>query len=270
MTEITNANIKALINTQIHNEIIEGAIKESQVLRHMRRLPNMTSNQTQLKILDNLPIAYWQTSNTSLKNLTAMAWANKYLVAEELAVIVPISENLANDTNSDIWSYVRPRLMEAFGKKIDQAIIMGIDTPAHFRMSLVDSAMNAGATVTGTADLYKDINNAMAYVEESGYDPNVVMGSTALKSKFRMLLDSTGQPIKGTEIDSIAKIYADNGAWDKTRASMIVGDFSQAVFAIRQDITFDVFREGSIHNPVNKELLYNLMQQDKQQELMAA
>ena len=77
-----------------------------------------------------------------------------------------------------------------------------------------------------------------------------------------MLVDSTGQPIRGTEIDSIPKYFVKNGGWDKTKAKMIVGDFSQAVYAIRQDITFDVFREGSIYDPVTKELLYALMQQD--------
>lgn len=260
--EITSQNIKALINKQIMTDVIEGAVKQSAVLQHFRRLQNMTSNQTQLAVLDNLPIAYWQTSNTAFKKLTSMAWRNKYIIAEELAVIVPISINLANDSSIDVWAEVKPRLAEAFGKKIDETILMGIDKPQHFRMSLVDSAINAGATITGTADLYKDIDKAMSYVEMSDYNPNTVMGSLAMKSAFRNLVDSTGQPIRGTEIDAIPKIYVDNGSWDRTKATMLVGDFSQAVYAIRQDITFDVFTEGSIHDPATKELLFNLMQQD--------
>lgn len=266
-TEITRQNVEALIRSQLTSEIIQGVIKESAVLKYFKRLPNMTSNQVQMPVLDNLPVAYWQTSDTALKRTTSMAWRNKYITAEELAVIVPISENVVNDASVDLWAEIRPRLFEAMGKKIDQAILMGIDKPQHFRLSLVESAINAGSTVAGTADLYKDINNAMAYVEESGFDSNAVMGSVGLKSKFRMLVDSTGQPIRGTEIDSIPKVFVENGAWDKEKAQMIVGDFSQAVYAIRQDITFDVFREGSIYDPVTKELLYALMQQDELQEV---
>lgn len=260
--EITGQNIQALINPQIMNEIVEGAIKESAVLQYFRRLPNMISNQTKMPVLDNLPIAYWQTSNTAFKKLTSMAWKNKYIVPEELAVIIPISENLLADTGRDIWGEVMPRVAEAFGKKIDQAIVMGLDKPQQFRLSIVDSAINAGATVTETADLYKDINNAMAFVEESDYNPNAVMGGVGLKSAFRMLVDSTGQPIRGTEIDSIPKLYMDNGAWDKQRAKMIVGDFSQAVYAIRQDVTFKILDQAAIYDPSNKELLFNLPQQD--------
>lgn len=260
--EITKQDIQALIRTQVMDEIIEGAVKESAVLRYFRRLPDMTSNQTKMTVLDNLPIAYWQTSDTAFKRVTSMAWRNKYIIPEELAVIVPIAENYLADSGRDLWAEIKPRIIEAFGKKIDQAIIMGIDKPQHFRMSLIDSAINAGATVTETTNLYKDINDAMAYVEESDFNPSAIMGSVALKSAFRMLVDSTGQPIKGTEIDSIPKLFMDNGAWDKTRAKFMVGDFSQAVYAIRQDVTFKIIDQGCINDPVTKELLYNLPQQD--------
>ena len=77
-----------------------------------------------------------------------------------------------------------------------------------------------------------------------------------------MLLDTTKQPIRGTEIDELPRFYVDNGSWDNTTASLIVGDFSQAVYAIRQDITFDIFREGIVQDPTTGDILYNLMQQD--------
>lgn len=261
-SEIARKNVEALIRQQLTNEIIQGAINESAVLKYFKRLPNMTSNQTQMPVLDNLPVAYWQTSDTAMKRTSSMAWKSKFINAEELAVIVPISENVVNDSSFDLWSEIRPRLVEAMGQKIDEAILMGRDKPQGFRLGLIDSAINAGATVTSTNDLYKDLNNAMSFVEESDYDPTAVLGSVSLKSAFRMLVDSTGQPIRGTEIDSIPKYFVKNGGWDKTKAKMLVGDFSQAVYAIRQDITFDVFREGSIYDPVTKELLYALMQQD--------
>lgn len=259
---IETRDIEALINTQVAPDILEGAIKQSAVLQYFRRLPDMTSNQTKLAVLDRLPMAYWQTSNTSFKKLTSMAWKNKYLIPEEVHAIITVSENELADTGRDLWGSIQLRLEEAFGKKIDQAIISGIDKPNGFRMSLIDSAINAGATVTETQDFYKDINNAMSYVEESDYNPNAVLGGVGIKSAFRMLVDSTGQPIRGTEIDSIDKLYVGNGSWDKTRAKLLVGDFTQAVYAIRQDISFKILTEASIHDPVTHELIYNLPQQD--------
>ena len=52
-----------------------------------------------------------------------------------------------------------------------------------------------------------------------------------------------------------------NGAWDKSKALMVSGDFSQLVFSIRQDITFKLFTEGVVQN-TDGTIAYNLMQND--------
>jgi len=266
MSMITRNNASALIPEQETREIIEGVVKQSKAMQLFRKLPNMSSGTTKMRVLDSLPLAYWQTMGTagadSKKKLTNMAWDNKYIYAEELAVIIPIAQATLDDADYDIWAEAKPRLVEAFGKKFDQAVFFGTDKPAQFRKGLVPSIIDAGATVNSTGDLYKDVSDAMAYVELSGYDPKALVGGVDLKAKFRMLLDTTKQPIKGTEIDALPREYVDNGAWDSDIADFIVGDFSQAVYAIRQDMTFDIFREGIIQDPSTGEILYNLLQQD--------
>ena len=261
---IDKTNVEALIDTQVANEIFEGVVRESKALSMFRRLPNMTSDKTKLRVLDSLPIAYFvdESTNNGRKNLTKMAWDKKYINAAELAVIVPIKENVLNDTEIDIWAEVKPRIVEAFGKKIDNAIFNGTDKPADWRAGLIPSIVTAGAEVTEGDNLYSDINDVMTKVEESGYNVTGLLGGVGLKGKFRMLTDTTGQPIKGTEIDSLPKAFLDNGAWDKTKSVLIAGDFSQAVYAIRQDVTYKVLTEAVIQDPSNGDILYNLAQDD--------
>lgn len=261
---IDKTNVEALIDTQVANEIFEGVVRESKALSMFRRLPNMTSDKTKLRVLDSLPIAYFvdESTNNGRKNLTKIAWDKKYINAAELAVIVPIKENVLNDTSIDIWSEVKPRIVEAFGKKIDNAIFNGTDKPADWRAGLIPSIVTAGAEVTEGDNLYSDINDVMTKVEESGYNVTGLLGGVGLKGKFRMLTDTTGQPIKGTEIDSLPKAFLDNGAWDKTKSILIAGDFSQAVYAIRQDVTYKVLTEAVIQDPSNGDILYNLAQDD--------
>lgn len=261
---IDKTNVEALIDTQVANEIFEGVVRESKALSMFRRLPNMTSDKTKLRVLDSLPIAYFvdESTNNGRKNLTKMAWDKKYINATELAVIVPIKENVLNDTSIDIWAEVKPRVVEAFGKKIDNAIFNGTDKPADWRAGLIPSIVSAGAEVTEGDNLYSDINDVMTKVEESGYNVTGLLGGVGLKGKFRMLTDTTGQPIKGTEIDSLPKAFLDNGAWDKTKSILIAGDFSQAVYAIRQDITYKVLTEAVIQDPSDGSILYNLAQDD--------
>ena len=260
---ISRTDAEVLIDEQVSREIIEGTIKQSRAMSMFRRLPNMTSNKTQMRVLDSLPLVYWQNSDDDRKKITKMAWDKKYIIAEEMAVIVPIPEAVLDDASYDIWADVRPRIEEAMGKKFDQAVFTGADKPKGFRADLLTSVLNAGATITpGSDTLYKSINDAMVKVEESGYNVTGVVGGVDIKGKFRMMTDTTGQPIKGTEIDSLSKAYVDNGAWDKTLAQMIVGDFTQAVYAIRQDITFKVLDQAVIQDPSTGEIVYNLAQQD--------
>ncbi len=261
---ITKRNAEALFSVDEVNDIVQGVIKESAVLKMFTQLPNMTSGAMRMRVLDGLPMAYWVGStNNGRKNLTEMAWANKYIVPEELAVIVPIKEDVLDDASIDIWAQVRPRLVEAIGKKIDQAILVGVDKPAGFRADLLTSILNAGAYVAqGSGTLYSAINDAMVKVEESGYNPTGIIGGVDVKGKFRMMLDTSGQPIKGTEIDELPKAYIDNGAWDKTKAQMIVGDFTQAVYSIRQDITYKLLTEAVIQDPSDGTIKYNLAQED--------
>lgn len=263
---ITRQNAEALFSEDLVAEIIQGVTKQSAALRMFRRLPNMSSNIMRMRVLDALPMAYWVNDSTDngRKQVTNAAWANKYIVPAEIAVIVPIKEDVLDDASIDIWGEIRPRLVEAIGKKIDQAIFVGVDKPSAWRADLLSSIAQAGAYVpqaSGTT-LYSAINDAMVKVEESGYNVTGVVGGVDVKGKFRMMLDTSGQPIKGTEIDELPKAYIDNGAWDKTKAQMIIGDFTQAVYSIRQDITYKVLDQAIIQNPSDGEIMYNLAQED--------
>ena len=260
---ITKTNASALIPEQVMNEIFKEAEKESKVLKMFRRLPNMTSDKTQLKVVDSLPIAYYvnEETNNGRKEVTNMAWKNVTLTAEEIAVIVPIKDNVLNDANVDIWEQVKPELVKAIGKKIDESVLFGIGAPTSFGDGVIPSIVAKSKSVKETGDLYADINEVMANVEESGHEVTGLLGGVNLKSKFRMLLDKNGQPIQNTEIGALERAFVDNGAWNKETATLIAGDFSQAVYAIRQDVTFDVFREGIIQNS-DGSIAYNLLQND--------
>jgi hypothetical protein len=63
-------------------------------------------------------------------------------------------------------------------------------------------------------------------------------------------------------LDGTALTFPQNGAFDPTIAQMIAGDFSQAVYALRQDVTVKILDQGVIQDPTTKAIVYNLAQQD--------
>lgn len=273
-TIIDRSGADSLIPVQEANEIIQGTITQSAVLSRGRKLANMTSKQYKVPVLDMLPIAYFVNGDTGQKKTTKQAWDKKFIVAEEIAVIVPIPESVLDDSEYDIWAEVKPRVTEAFGKVIDGAVLFGTEKPSTWRDGVVATATKAGTVVTyGTGDdLYDKImseDGVIAKVEDCGYFVNGHMADISMRAKLRGLKDTNGNPIfkidmQGSTnyaLDGSPMNFPNNGAFDKSKALMISGDFSQLVYAIRQDITFKLFTEGVVQN-TDGTIAYNLMQND--------
>ena len=127
---IDRSGAESLIPVQESNEIIQGVVTQSAVLSRGRKLANMTSRQYKMPVLDMLPIAYFVNGDTGQKQTTKQAWDKKFITAEEIAVIVPVPESVLDDSDYDIWGEVKPRIIEAFGGKIDGAVLFDVDKPA--------------------------------------------------------------------------------------------------------------------------------------------
>ena len=271
---IDRTGAESLIPTQEANEIIQGTIAQSAVLSRGRKLANMTSRQYKMPVLDMLPIAYFVNGDTGQKKTTKQAWDKKFITAEEIAVIVPIPEAVLDDAEYDIWAEVKPRVTEAFGKVIDGAILFDVDKPSTWRDGVVTTATKTKSVVelaTGD-DLYDKImaeEGVIAKVEDSGYFVNGHMADISMRAKLRGLKDTTGNPIFKSDLqgatsyslDGSPMNFPNNGAFDKSKALMISGDFNQLVYSIRQDITFKLFTEGVVQN-TDGTIAYNLMQND--------
>ena len=63
-------------------------------------------------------------------------------------------------------------------------------------------------------------------------------------------------------LDGVPIQFPENGSFMPDIAQLVVGDFSKAVYAIRQDITVKLLTEGVIQDPNTKDIVYNLAQQD--------
>jgi HK97 family phage major capsid protein len=271
---IDRSGAAALIPEENAKEIIQGVVTQSAVLARGRKLPNMSSKTYKMPVLDMLPIAYFVNGDTGQKKTTKQAWDKKMITAEEIAVIVPIPEAVLDDSDYDIWGEVKPRVIEAFGKVIDGAILFDEEKPSSWRDGIVTTATNAGAIVTlsDSDSLYDKImaeDGVIAKVEDCGYFVNGHMADISMRAKLRGLKDTTGNPIFKSDMQSSTPYSLDgspmnfpnNGAFDKSKALMISGDFSQLVYSIRQDITFKLFTEGVVQN-ADGSIAYNLMQND--------
>lgn len=267
---ITRTDAEALIPTETSKEIIQSVITTSSVLPLMRKLPNMSTKQRKMAVLSALPVAGFVDGDNGLKPVSSAAWANKYITAEEIAVIIPIPEAVLDDSDYDIWAELKPSIIAAFNKVIDGNVLFKTDRTT-WPAPIVPTAIARKHTVALGAgvDIADDINTMMATVEEDGFDVNGFAGDVSVKSKLRGLRDKNGgllfQPslTSGTP-DTLygqALHYVKNGSWDKEKGLIVGGDWSQAVYAMRQDMTFKVLDQAVISDADGK-IIYNLAQQD--------
>ncbi len=279
---IGRSDASALIPEDVSRQIIQGAVEQSSVMQLATRLPNMNRAQRRLPVLSSLPTAYFVTGDTGLKQTTEVQWDNKYVDAEELAVIVPIPEAVLADQDYDIWGEVRPRIQEAFGKAFDAAVLYGTNAPSSWPDDLHTAAVSASHTVDLSAaetdgDIYDAILGAsgvLALVEEDGFAVNGHVADLTMRAKLRSLRASTGEPIfqrsmdrqdvQGStryELDGEPIFFPRNGSMDATTALLFSGDWSQLVYAMRQDITYKVLDQAVIQDGSGS-IVYNLAQQD--------
>lgn len=272
---ISRQQAEALIQEQLINTIQQDAPKQSVFMGLARKLPNMTSKQTRIPVLDMLPMAYWVNGDTGFKQTSEQAWDNVYITAEELAVIVPIPEAVVADASFDILGEVQPRVMEAIGQRVDGATIFGVNRPASWRADIITTARQAGNNVApGSSPNYYDLimgeGGVIAKVEESGRMVTGALSAMDMRAKLRGLKGQDGHPIFKSDmqgatsyaLDGAPMYFPQNGSFDQSIAQLIVGDFSQAVYSIRQDITVKILDQGVIQDPSTKAIVYNLAQQD--------
>ena len=273
MAIISREKAEAIIREQVVQQIFQDAPKQSTFMGMARKLPNMTSNQTRIRVLDFLPTAYWVNGDIGFKQTTEQAWDNVFMTAAELATIVPIPEAVLNDAEFDIFGQVTPRVVEAIGQKVDLATIFGINRPAEWDLDIISRARQAGNNVAPGADLYAallGVGGVWDKVEGAGYTVTGAIAKPGFRAALRGLRDTAGSPIFATSmqatpsytLDGSPLAFPTNGAFDQTAAQLVVGDFSQAVYAIRQDVTVKIIDQGVVQDPVTKAIVYNLAQQD--------
>ncbi len=273
----SRTDVSALIPEAVANDMIGAATAESAVLSMFRQIP-VSATQTRLPVLSALPVAYWVTGDTGLKQTTEINWANKYLNIEEAATILPVPDAVVEDMQQNVWDQAMPYLVEAFGRLVDEAVFFGVNAPASFPTNISAAAASAGNTVTEGATaanggFFGDLDAVYAKVEEDGYDVNGFVAARNARTKFRAARGTDGQRLDAGRVggdlnsfDGLNISYPMRGLFPTgggagTNVRLFAGDWDQFILGIRRDITVDVFNQGVIQDGAGA-IVYNLMQQD--------
>ncbi len=291
MAEVTRANAGALIQEDA-SELLRGVASTNPLLQLARRLPDMSTAQRRTPVMSALATAYFVSGDTGLKQTTSVEWENKYIDAEELAVIVPIAEAVYNDTSYDMWAEIRPALIDALNYAINSAVLFGTNIPASWTTNMGAAGLLARATaashvidystqVAAGDDVYDVImgpSGTIALIEADGFMATGHLAATSMRGTLRGLREQVydgtttiagGAPIfvrsmqegGGYELDGSPIYFTTDGSMSAGNTLLFTGQWDQLVWAMRQDVTWKLLDQAVLQDGAGN-ILYNLAQQD--------
>ncbi|ATN88499.1 major capsid protein [Mycobacterium phage DaWorst] len=257
MADISRSEVATLIQEAYANDLLASAKKGSTVLQAFPTV-NMGTKTTHLPVLATLPGASWVSESATepegVKPTSEATWADRTLVAEEVAVIIPVHENVVDDASTSLLEEIAALGGQAIGKKLDQAVIFGTDKPSSWvSPALLPAAVAANQDYTivpGDAnedDLIGCINQASKAVAAAGYMPDTLLASLGFRFDVANLRDANGNPIfRDESFNGFNTYFNANGAWPVGVAEALVVDSSRVRIGVRQDITVKFLDQATV------------------------
>lgn len=276
MADISRSDVATLIQEAYATDFLNWTANSSAVLRAFptRNLGTKTTNEP---VLATKPHAKWvaesATLSTGVKPTAEVTWANKTLVAEELAVIVPIHENVLDDATTNVVADIVKAGGEAIAYALDAAVIFGQHKPATWTSNaLLPSAVAAGganhqvvSATPGATDLAGSFLKGAEALSDK-YDPTTVLTRKGMRYRFANLRDSQGEPIfqasmsnnpastdnlYGLDVYYATGTVADDAlgdilVWDPAMCEALIVDRSRVVIGVRQDIEVKFLDQATV------------------------
>jgi len=231
-----------VIPTEMAAQIIQEAAQYSTVLQLANLVP-MGTQINELPIPKTLPRASFVNAAGGRKPFTELALEAQVLRAEEVAAVSAIPDQYLEDAVVNIWGFVRPRLAEAIGLALDDAVIFGTGAPPSYPTGGIVSNTFSQAVANGV-DAVDAINQGMSLVEAQGLGVTGHAADLTVKGRLRGVRDDTGALLLGvTQADqatrpSIYGLPASYTSWPRITTDLITGAWNYLMIGVRQDIRY--------------------------------
>lgn len=173
------------------------------------------------------------------------------LKAHKLGIILVASREALNYTWQKFFEDMKPQIVEAFHTKIDEAGLLGHETP--FANSVAKSAKDASHTIVGPIN-YENLLKLEDALYESDVNPNAFVSKVQNRSALREARDGDKKTIydKATNtIDGITTVDLKSKQFKK--GDLLAGDFNSLIYGVPYNINFKISEEGQISTMKNSD-----------------
>jgi HK97 family phage major capsid protein len=253
-TPIAPLDFSGVIPIEFSTQIIEEAVLQSAALQ-LGNLQPMGTSISEMPVPKTLPKAGWVSVAGGRKPYTDLALQTQTIKAEEVAAVTAIPDVYLEDSQINLWGWVRPRLAEAIAMAIDEAILFGINAPTSFPVGGVVGAAQGDVTGFDAVDM---VNQAMGLVEAQGLNVTGHAADLTVKSVLRGQRDRNNALLLGeTQVDdlTVPTLYGVPIAYSSFAVAdpdFITGNWASLIIGVRQDIRYNMDPSAVIADDAGK------------------
>lgn len=278
-----NAN---LLPRTLAGPIFEKSVEQSAIMALARRAPLSIDANTSIPIPLDVPTADW-VGQGARKPLSSGAVDVKQMSPKKLAVLVPVSEEVAMTNAGGLWTQLQKDLPTAFARAFDHATIhgktmKGAAGPFTEYLTQTTNTVELDTAAQTAGGIWADLVNGMELVVDGDWDYTGTVADNRLKPKLMLAVDANGRPIfvdtttPGMDMALAGTLMSEPLAYSRsvsgkqrrqststdTGLRAVGGDWSQAAFGVGMDITVRISKEatyvdeeGGVHSAFQENLV---------------
>lgn len=198
-TTLSSIN-STLLPPTITGPIFDQATESSAVMSLARRVPLSVTAQTAIPVSMDIPAAGWVAEGGS-KPVGNGAVGIKTMVGKKVALLVPVSQEIAQTNAAGLYAQLRQDLPTAIARAFDYAAIHGLDLRTGGAGPFADylkrgvTSVELGTTAQASGGMYADLVSGEKAVVDAGFDFGGFAADPRLKPTLKMSTDTTGRPL---------------------------------------------------------------------------
>ncbi|MER5350588.1 phage major capsid protein [Kitasatospora sp. NPDC002551] len=275
-----------LLPPTITGPIFEKSVELSAVMALSRRVPLALTANTAIPIPGDVPTADW-VDQAGRKPLGTGGMQVKQMAGKKLAVLVPVSMEVAETNAAGLFTQLSNDLPTAFARAFDAAAIhgktmKGAGGPFADYLASTSKVVTIGTTTKANGGIWGDLVQMQKEVIDDDWDYTGTVADPRLRPSLLTSTDLQGRPIfvdttvAGTGAALAGTLVGEPVAYSRsvsgkqrrqsgsvdTGLRAIGGDWTQCAYGVGMDITVKVSREatyvdedGGVHSAFQENLV---------------
>lgn len=225
-------------------DIIMKEVAENSLVMQLGKYHEMDGKQEKTVYVQTDGVsAYWVNETEKIKT-DKPEIVPVTLRAKKLGIILVASREVLNYTWEKFFEEMKPQIVEAFYTKIDEAGLLGHETP--FANSVAKAAKAANNVVGGVLN-YENILKLEDKLLDNDIEINAFVSRVSNRSVLRDARDGDKKTIfdKDTnKLDGITTVDMKSKQFKK--GELLAGDFDNLIYGVPYNINYKISEEGQI------------------------